>query len=86
MEELLNAYEEKRKREMRVDDVIVGNVLEVIKKEIKIQKFTRAGYHSKHIRCHKCRNVWLALYDDKGKAVRCPYCKTVISIKASKEY
>ena len=85
MEDMLKAYEEKRDREMRVDGEVANNIIEAIRREIKIQKYTRAGYSSKHIRCHRCRNVWLALYDHKHNSVECPKCKTKIHIKVGKE-
>jgi len=86
MNRLLQAYEEKKKRELRVDDVVFDNVLEKIRKEIQIQKLTRVGYSSKHVRCHNCRRVWLALFEPHNTHVECPGCKTRISIKQNKEH
>ena len=89
MSALLEAYEEKRDREERTDGNIFNNVLRAIKKEMKIQDFTRKGYYSKHIRCHICKNVWLALYNEATLWAECPKCGAKISIeqkKKNKEY
>jgi len=83
---LLEAYEDKKKREMRVDDVITGNVIEAIKREIQIQQLTRVGYSSKHVRCHNCLMVWLALFEKHNTHVECPNCKERIPITQNKEH
>lgn len=80
MTNLLNAYDEKKKRDMLVPDVVFGNVIEAIRKEIQIQKLTRVGYSSKHVRCHKCLMIWLALFEKHNSHVECPNCKTKIPI------
>lgn len=85
MTEFVTAYEEKRTRERRCDDLITHNTLEAIKKEIRLQKYTRAGYLTKHVRCHQCKNVWLALYDDENAAITCPTCKARIPIVQQKK-
>lgn len=82
---MVEAYEEKRAREHRCDDLIKHNILEAIKKEIRLQKYTRAGYLTKHVRCHQCKNVWLALYDDENTAITCPTCGTRIPIVRQKK-
>jgi len=77
---MVEAYEEKRTKERRCDDLMAHNILEAIKKEIRLQKYTRAGYLTKHVRCHRCKNVWLALYDNENASITCPTCKTRIPI------
>jgi len=86
MTNLLEAYEEKKNREMRVDDIIVGNVLQAIKTEIHIQKLTKVGYKTKYVRCHQCLVVSLALFEDHNTHVQCPKCHTRIPIKQNKEH
>ncbi|RLG45554.1 MAG: hypothetical protein DRN81_01160 [Thermoproteota archaeon] len=85
MTNMVNAYEEKRAKELRVDDIVTGNILEAIKKEIRIQKYTRAGYRTKHVRCHRCKNVWLALYDNDHSSIACLTCGTKIPIFQQKK-
>lgn len=85
MAAMVHAYEAQRTRTLRSDDLITHNILEGIKKEIKLQKYTRAGYLTKHVRCHRCKNVWLALYDDDNTSIVCPTCKTSIPILREKK-
>lgn len=86
VQNLLEAYIEKRDKEMRNDDVVVGNVIEAIRREMQIQKLTSIGYSSKHVRCHKCLMVWLALFEPHNTHVECPKCKEKIPIKLNKEH
>jgi len=85
MTEMVKAYEEKRAKALRSDDLITHNIIEIIKKEIRLQKYTRAGYLTKHVRCHRCKNVWLALYDDERASITCPTCKEKIPIVRQKK-
>jgi len=85
MTAMLKAYEEKRARELRVDDIVTANIIEAIKKEIRLQKYTKAGYLTKHVRCHLCKNVWLALYDNENASIVCPTCQTRIPVFRQKK-
>jgi len=85
MIEMVKAYEKKRTDERRCDDLMTHNILEAIKKEIRLQKYTRAGYLTKHVRCHQCKNVWLALYDDANSSITCPTCNSRIPVSREKK-
>jgi len=85
MSALVNAYEEKRTRERRCDDLITHNIIEAIKREIRLQKYTKSGYLTKHVRCYNCKNVWLALYDDVNASITCPTCKNRIPVVQKKK-
>ena len=82
MAEMVNAYEQKRVAEGRTDDDITGNIIASIVNEIKLQRYTSAGYQTKHIRCHECKNVWLAIYNDGNKFIKCLTCGNKIPILA----
>jgi len=86
MNRILSAYEEKKKRELLVEGIVFNNIVDKIRKEMQIQKLTRAGYSSKHVRCHQCLEVWLALFEPHNTHVECPKCRMKIPIKQNKEH